>query len=451
MEVNYSRQFHPPGPSSLANLVHHTESVPSPPVSSCRPPSPTSSHPTPRHSTPSNPSHFPYAQLTTRPSNSHPPADPRRYPPRPDSDDGSQQERNHQRPSGKISHRVPPGVPRTSRASADISPKAPHEVKSAPPADISSLTGKPEDHASSVVPPTALDGLFPSYSKHDRNEDELDDENPISRRARPRRDVDVSPRKALQRASLKDGRVELLEENRMLRVQLDASRYRARRMESDYKRLKRILSKRDAILARYRSQLLGLFEDDEDPTQLNHQPLSAGGFKAPLNSESKLLRGLKKGKDQSRSFLEGESCSNSQEYGIEQDDWFSFSEGSGGSPTYETEQVDVGMASMDRVNGTLSEGTLRKRTRAPAWSVEEELKFMETYEKHGCQWKMFQSALPGRSRRQIQSHGSYLIRQGKLRKKNSRPWQRRKQSGEISHREGNGLDQSEDIDEENNE
>lgn len=386
-----------------------------------------------------------------RQPHSHPLPDPQRYPPRPESNDGSQQERNHQRPPGKCSRRLPPGsVSRTGRTSADTSPKLSRKRKLTAPIDISSLNPKPDDHASSVVNPAGHDGRFQMSPKHVHNEDGLDDDDHDSRRMRSRNNADESPTKALRRISAKDGRMELLEENRMLRVQLDAAKYRARRMENDLKRLRRILSKRDSVLSKYRSQLVGLFEEGDDGV-VQIQARSSPGAPDVPESVLRLDRTSKDVMRRTSNRLEGESFSYSLDHDPDQDDWMSFSSGAGGSPTYDTERYDDGGRSAGRDPGNQSEATLRKRTRAPAWSAEEELKFMETYNKYGCQWKMFQNALPGRSRRQIQSHGSYLIRQGKLTKKNSRPWQRRKPRSElpsISAREDVEIDDMGDLDNE---
>lgn len=454
MDLNYSRDSIPPRTSSLANLVHRTETMPSQQLASYRPSSPASLRPGPSHVSVPDVSQYP--SHSHRPSmhqpHSHPLPDPRRYPTRPESDDGSQQERNHQRPHGKCSRRLTPGsMPRTGHTSVDTSPKMSRKRKLSVPVDISSSNPKPEDHASSVINPVAHDAHFHVSPKHDHNEDGLDDDDHDSRRVRSRTNDDESPTKPIRRISAKDGRVELLEENRMLRVQLDAAKYRARRMENDVKRLRRLLSKRDTVLSKYRAQLVGLFEEGDDGV------VQIQGRSSPVepNAPESVMRLDRTSKDVLRrtsNRLDGESFSYSLDHDPDQDDWVSFSSGAGDSPTYDTERYDDGGRSTGRDIGNQSEATLRKRTRAPAWSAEEELKFMETYDKYGCQWKMFQNALPGRSRRQIQSHGSYLIRQGKLTKKNSRPWQRRKPRSElpsISAREDVEIDDLGDGDLEN--
>lgn len=83
-------------------------------------------------------------------------------------------------------------------------------------------------------------------------------------------------------------------------------------------------------------------------------------------------------------------------------------------------------------------------TRAPAWTADKESKFMDEYE---YRWKMFQNALLKRSRRQIKSHGSYLIRQRTLLNKNSRPWQWQKPpADDDGYGGGDGdVDADEDI------
>lgn len=200
----------------------------------------------------------------------------------------------------------------------------------------------------------------------------------------------------------------------MLRIQLEGVRDRLRRMETSYKRQKKEVSLQNAVLGKYRAQLCGLFEHGDDDT------VKIDVSKAKLRSPV-LYSNMTPGRREGGSKLDGESMSNSQE-----EDWSSYS-GASGSQMYDGERSEERMRT-ERNAVCQSEMTNRKhrRTRAPAWTAEEEIVFMDAYSKFGCQWKMFQGSLPGRSRRQIQSHGSYLIRQGKLAKKNSRPWQRRK-------------------------
>lgn len=206
-------------------------------------------------------------------------------------------------------------------------------------------------------------------------------------------------------------RTELLEENRVLRIEMESLKYRLRQSEKAAHKQKKEMRRKDLLLAKYRSQLVDLFEaGDGDLFQVNK-----GKYVA--DSPGNAPHGIKR--DDANSKVDGESISNSQE-----EDWSTYSAPSM-SAGYDGEN---GRRKSEKDPYARSEATIRKhrRTRAPAWTPEEEVIFMQAYTKHGCQWKLFQDSLPGRSRRQIQSHGSYLIRQGKLLKKNSRPWQRRK-------------------------
>lgn len=67
----------------------------------------------------------------------------------------------------------------------------------------------------------------------------------------------------------------------------------------------------------------------------------------------------------------------------------------------------------------------RKRRRFSVWTEDEERIFFDAYKVFGCKWKKIQESLPCKTRQQIQSHGSYLIKQGILTKFNSRNWTRR--------------------------
>lgn len=78
-----------------------------------------------------------------------------------------------------------------------------------------------------------------------------------------------------------------------------------------------------------------------------------------------------------------------------------------------------------------SDMKIHKTTRQPAWTHGEENNLMEAY-RHYIHCKLFQDALPKGSRRQIQSHGPCLIREEKLLKKYSRPWQRQKTCAEAN-------------------
>lgn len=365
----------------------------------------------------------------------------------PDSDDGSQQERNHQHPSRPLhnlprlpppSHVTPTATARNTNA-ADTSPKHPYRKRkhsqSAPPVtppDLSSLTQKLDDHASSIarLPPSAEQPNFPPLQEHDHPS--LDKVRPPRDLADGSTEINPIPSSALanihenhsldkdrdrhrRRPSLKDPpqRTELLEENRALRIELESLKFRLRQTEKSAHKHRKEMHHKDLLLAKYRSQLVDLFEaGDGDLFHVNKEKYSP---QSPQNPPHRQKR------DDMNSKVDGESISNSQE-----EDWSTYSPPSM-SIGYDHEKFE------DRRRGNKdpyarSEATIRKhkRTRAPPWTPGEEVIFMQAYNKHGCQWKLFQDSLPGRSRRQIQSHGSYLIRQGKLLKKNSRPWQRRK-------------------------
>lgn len=402
-DANFSRTSPPARTSSLLDLVHKTET-----------------HPSAHH------------LVNSLPRQSI------------DSDDGSQQERNHQQPRNHISnlpHLPPPqDVSRNIRhVSGDTSPKHPYrkrKLNQGAPShvlpDLSSLTQKPEDHASSVarLPQQELPTLNSPPLPDERGVDKFHpgggegstEVNPVQSSALLHVDNNF-PGKQRRRSSIKEAQVpqrsELLEENRGLRIELDRIKYRLRKIESSYHKQKKDLLVKDSHLTKYRSQLIALFESgDGDLFQVNKAKYAriADGITQAETPEEVAKQ------DDPNSKVEGESVSNSQE-----EDWSSYS-GPSNSMAYDDEKSEDLRRRREKDPYARSEATIRKhrRTRAPAWTPEEEVIFMDAYSKHGCRWKLFQDSLPGRSRRQIQSHGSYLIRQGKLSKKNSRPWQRRK-------------------------
>eukprot|EP00178_Gracilaria_changii_P003935 TRINITY_DN15_c1_g1_i1.p1 TRINITY_DN15_c1_g1~~TRINITY_DN15_c1_g1_i1.p1 ORF type:complete len:512 (+),score=104.07 TRINITY_DN15_c1_g1_i1:25-1536(+) len=343
------------------------------------------------------------------------------------SDDGSQQERNHQRPThvasamqllpppGEVSrnahnaHNAPPAV--------DSSPKHPSHrkrsvsqlVPSMLAPDISSLTHKPDDHASSVAqPPLRISPLH-----HHRRPDKFQrttapvegSTNMLPAAASAMLNADnLSPSKSKHRLAAGDSRTELLEENRVLRIELEHVKGKLRAADSRIKKMHKSIVNHESLLQKYRSRLVDVFESGGD---------------AALSLRT---RDEREHKRDERSKMHGDSVSNSEEG----EQWSAYSP----SASFEPEQSEDirRMHERDVMSRSERGGALAKhrRTRAPAWTAREEEIFMKAYHKHGCQWKLYQDSLPGRSRRQIQSHGSYLIRQGKLTKKNSRPWQRRK-------------------------
>eukprot|EP00177_Eucheuma_denticulatum_P008084 GFKZ01014735.1.p1 GENE.GFKZ01014735.1~~GFKZ01014735.1.p1 ORF type:complete len:427 (-),score=44.67 GFKZ01014735.1:619-1899(-) len=393
-DANYTRTSPPARTSSLADLVHKTETNPAHHRTSC-----------PRQS--------------------------------PDSDNASQQERNHQRPR-PLSNLPRLPIPQAQDVSgtarhipADCSPKHPyrkrkhsHANPSPNPPDFSSLTQKLDDHASSVAPPVSREQ--PRRSSPVQPDDERVDKFPPA----PVRQegstenipdpvsglVNLSPRKQRRRIQSKETpeRSDLLEENRLLRIELEDLKYRMRKAESAHHKMKKDLVRKENLLEKYRQQLVDRFEaGDGDLFQVNKAKYSADSPGNPTPS---------KRVDDLNSKVDGESISNSQE-----EDSSTYS-GPSISHAYDEEKSEDRRRRGEKDPYGRSDATIRKhrRTRAPAWTAQEELLFMQAYSKHGCRWKLFQDVLPGRSRRQIQSHGSYLIRQGKLSKKNSRPWQRRK-------------------------
>ncbi|GJQ09713.1 hypothetical protein GpartN1_g1504.t1 [Galdieria partita] len=54
--------------------------------------------------------------------------------------------------------------------------------------------------------------------------------------------------------------------------------------------------------------------------------------------------------------------------------------------------------------------------RSNLWTPKEDALFMKAFKQYGTKWKQIQKVLPNKSRRQIQSHGAYLLRLGKLNK-----------------------------------
>ncbi|KAI0567177.1 Myb-like DNA-binding protein [Gracilaria domingensis] len=327
---------------------------------------------------------------------------PQLHPSAANSDDGSQQERNHQRPSlptsnlqllpppGEVSRNVhnPPRAIDTSPRKRTMSQLVPSMLAR----DISSLTQKPDDHASSVAQPQAR---ISPLRVDDRRPDMLPTASQLV-------NVDnQSPSKSKRRSLGKESRTELLEENRVLRIELEHFKNKLRTAETRIKKMHKTAIRNESLLQKYRSKLVDVFESGRDARL---------SLRTPEEREHKR---------DDRSKLEAESVSNSQE-----EEWSAYSP----SASFEPEQSEDIRRMHERDVMSRSEGGVRKlrRTRAPAWTAREEETFMKAYLKYGCQWKLYQDSLPGRSRRQIQSHGSYLIRQGKLTKKNSRPWQRRK-------------------------
>lgn len=226
---------------------------------------------------------------------------------------------------------------------------------------------------------------------------------------------DLSARKQRKRMQEKEApeRTELLEENRLLRIELESVKYRLQKVELAYRKHKAKLQLKETLLAKYRHQLVEVFEAGRgDLFEVNKTKYVTDSAGNVVGSK----------RDDTHSKVDGESISNSQE-----EEW-STNSGPSVSQAYEEEKSEERRRRGSKDPYSRSEARIRKqrRTRAPAWTPQEEIIFMQAYNKHGCRWKLFQDSLPGRSRRQIQSHGSYLIRQGKLLKKNSRPWQRRK-------------------------
>lgn len=504
--VNYAGDSPAVRSSSLADLVHRIE-----PQSSHHHPHPRSphtphmthvphaphatthiphshaqeqpSHLSPRkqhHSTPQAPTHqtldhIPSVAVATDAavaSTAHP-SHHTRTPPltRADSEGGSQQERNHQRPDPRFNKapRLPPPShnSRNSRHHlADTSPKQPSRKRrlSEPIApDLASLTPKPvDDLASSVVPPplpVAGDHRFSHGSaalgdddddairRFNSVPDRIDEGNPVLDAADSSRHRRHGPVTAASRAHL-------LEENRALRIELDTARFQLRQMRSSFKRIRRDAAHSASLLTKYRSQLISLFERGVEGT------VRVDADKMKVSAALRAERRHRYRSDKSVPKPDADSISNSRDEATDNrdaDNWSCYSnddaddgdgeendEDQGVDEDELDDEIDVDDAShrydgdrseatpgADRDGAAHSDATNRKRTRAPAWTAEEESIFMDAYSKYGCQWKMFQDALPGRSRRQIQSHGSYLIRQGKLTKKNSRPWQRRKPLSSI--------------------
>jgi hypothetical protein len=69
-----------------------------------------------------------------------------------------------------------------------------------------------------------------------------------------------------------------------------------------------------------------------------------------------------------------------------------------------------------------------KMRRHSVWSEEEDCMFRRAYATFGCKWNRIKSFLPNKTRQQVQSHGTYLIKRGVIRKFNSRSWTRRQPS-----------------------
>jgi hypothetical protein len=71
----------------------------------------------------------------------------------------------------------------------------------------------------------------------------------------------------------------------------------------------------------------------------------------------------------------------------------------------------------DNFRLSYNESNESRRGRHSIWKPEEERLFDQGFRRYGCRWKLIQeNFLPQKSRQQIQSHGTYLLRQGRLRK-----------------------------------
>lgn len=297
------------------------------------------------------------------------------HPQKTDSD-GSQQERNHQVSPVALA-RASAEVSKTGRIQTEASSKSPYRKQRLRQGAFSSLTNKDLTSSAQVAIVREL-------------------------QVRNVRCVEGSTEViGKEKEGEKETRTMLLEENRSLRIELEEVRYRLRKVQNACRKQRKNGARKDKLLQKYRTQLVGLFEADSD---MFGRKLGRDCVLSHVNS-------------QKQKRADGVSDSNSQD-----EEWSSYSFQ---SASVEHEQWEEGRGSADYVGAKAIERK-KGRTRAPAWTQEEEVIFMQAYAKHGCRWKLFQDSLPGRSRRQIQSHGSYLIRQGKLLKKNSRPWQRRK-------------------------
>jgi len=60
------------------------------------------------------------------------------------------------------------------------------------------------------------------------------------------------------------------------------------------------------------------------------------------------------------------------------------------------------------------ENPTKVRRQNAVWTPEEDELFIQTYKRYGKSWKAIHSVMQGKTREQVQSHGQYMIRTGKL-------------------------------------
>lgn len=205
--------------------------------------------------------------------------------------------------------------------------------------------------------------------------------------------------------TIQQSEVDLLKENRELRKKVEHLMKHNMKLMQGIKDRDHKAYKQKLRLAKYRKALLRFFEQ-EAPSEAS----SSTGEDESDESEDRKFMPIKKEK----SVVPAQSPS-------PVDTVISFT-----SPNttldYEFDDVSPDSAMNNhkkrKFDGDPDSAPERKRksgTRRNAlWSVEDDEKFTQAYNMFGKSWKSIHECLPDKTREQVQSHGQYLIRIGKL-------------------------------------
>ncbi|EFA84599.1 myb domain-containing protein [Heterostelium album PN500] len=182
--------------------------------------------------------------------------------------------------------------------------------------------------------------------------------------------------------------------------------------------LEAVIAKKNILLQKYRKTLLKLFEDKEsgsdsesDSRSYSRSPSrSASSSPARSSSESRYSdtdgsdREHRPKKKEGSNYQQG---SHSQQASANQQYIFTHEN------VNELKRKNEDIKQQPTPDG----GLKRRRTgsrKNTLWSAEDDETFAKAYNKYGKSWKTIHSLLPGKTREQVQSHGQYLIRIGKL-------------------------------------
>ncbi|GAM19098.1 hypothetical protein SAMD00019534_022730 [Acytostelium subglobosum LB1] len=194
--------------------------------------------------------------------------------------------------------------------------------------------------------------------------------------------------------------------------------------------MQNVIAKKDVLLTKYRKTLLKLFEDKgnaEESEGDNRSAISRSPSRSPSSSPSRsssesrysdsdmsdreqrprkkslpgAIMSMGMSGDQ-KAISQNQLLSQQQQQFIFRDESVNELKRKGGD---DTKSGGEGAPIKKRKTGS------RRNT---LWSVEDDETFAKAYNKHGKSWKTIHSLLPGKTREQVQSHGQYLIRIGKL-------------------------------------